>query len=59
MELDFLMTKQAVVALTVKTLELDEPFEKIFEIRENSASNSLNEFTANQLFPNIWGKLKA
>lgn len=45
------MTKQAVVALTVKTLKLDgEPFEKIFEIRENSASNSLNELTANQLF---------
>lgn len=45
------ITKQAVVALTVKTLKLDgEPFEKIFEFRENSASNSLNEVTANQLF---------
>ncbi len=45
------VTKQAIVSAIVKQLKIDgEPFEKIFEIRENSASNSLDEISANQLF---------
>lgn len=45
------VTKNAIIEATVKHLKIDaEPFEKIFEIRQNSASNSLNEVSANQLF---------
>jgi predicted nucleotidyltransferase len=45
------VTKQAIIESTVKHLKIEsEPFDKIFEIRENSVSNSLNEVSANQLF---------
>ncbi len=45
------LTKHAIIEATVKHLKIDgEPFEKILEIREKSASNSLNEVSANQLF---------
>ncbi len=45
------LTKSAIIDATVKHLKIDgEPFEKIIEIRKNSASNSLNEISANQLF---------
>lgn len=43
--------KRAIIEATVKHLKIDgEPFEKIFEIRENSAPKTLNEVSANQLF---------
>jgi hypothetical protein len=45
------LTKQAIIESTVKHLKIEaEPFEKIFEIREDSASKTLNEVSANQLF---------
>ena len=45
------VTKQEVITATVKHLKINgEPFEKIFDIRKNSASNKLNEISANQLF---------
>jgi predicted nucleotidyltransferase len=45
------VTKREIVSATAKRLNLDEtPFEKIFEIRENSASNTLDEISANRLF---------
>ena len=44
-------TKREIVAATARQLKLDEtPFEKIFNIRENSASNTLDDVTANQIF---------
>jgi len=45
------VNKQAIIEATVRHLKIDfQPFDQIFEIRENSASNSLNEVSANQLF---------
>lgn len=45
------LTKQAIIETIVKHLKIDgEPFEKILTIRENKASNVLNEVSANQLF---------
>lgn len=45
------LTKQAIIEATVKHLGINrEPFEKIMTIRENKASNTLNEVSANQLF---------
>jgi predicted nucleotidyltransferase len=45
------LNKQAVINATVKHLNIaPEPFEKIITIRENKASNTLNEVSANQLF---------
>jgi hypothetical protein len=45
------VVQRSIIESTVKHLKIDGgPFEKIFEIRENSASNSLNEVSANQLF---------
>lgn len=45
------VTKREVVRATVKHLQLDgAPFEKIFALREKSASNPLNEVSANELF---------
>lgn len=45
------LTKNAIIDSTVKNLKIDvTPFEKIIEIRKNSASNTLNEVSANQLF---------
>lgn len=45
------IAKRAVIDATVKHLKIDgEPFEKIITIRENKASNTLNEVLANQLF---------
>ncbi len=45
------INKQSIIEATVKHLKIDgQPFEHIFEIRANSASNSLNEVSANQLF---------
>lgn len=43
--------KHGIIEATVKHLNINrEPFEKIFAIRENKASNTLNEVSANQLF---------
>lgn len=43
--------KRGIIDSTVKNLNVNpEPFEKIFAIRENKASNTLNEVSANQLF---------
>jgi predicted nucleotidyltransferase len=45
------ITKHEIVQSVAKNLQIDEkPFEKILSIRENSASNRLNEAEANQLF---------
>lgn len=45
------VTKNEIVQSVAKNLQIDEkPFEKILSIRENSASNTLNESEANQLF---------
>lgn len=44
-------TKPEIVAATVRQLKMDgKPFEKIFEIRENNASKTLDEVSANALF---------
>lgn len=43
--------KREVVRATAKHLKIDgEPFEKIFNLREKNASNSLDEVSANKLF---------
>ena len=43
--------KREIIAATVRQLKIDgEPFEKIFDIRENSSSNKLDEASANELF---------
>jgi predicted nucleotidyltransferase len=53
------VTKNAIIETTVKHLKIDgEPFEKIFEIRQNSASNTLNEVSANQLFANYMEQIE-
>ncbi len=45
------IAKREIVAVTVKHLKIDgEPFEKIFEIRENNSSKMLDENSANALF---------
>ncbi len=45
------VTKREIVSATARRLNLDNtPFEKIFEIRENSASNTLDNISANQIF---------
>lgn len=45
------ITKRAILDATYKHLSIEkEPFEKILTIRENNASNSLDEVSANQLF---------
>lgn len=45
------LAKRQVVAATARHLNINgAPFEKIFALRENYASNSLNEMTANELF---------
>jgi predicted nucleotidyltransferase len=45
------VTKREIVSATANRLNLDKtPFEKIFEIRENSASNTLDEISANKIF---------
>jgi predicted nucleotidyltransferase len=45
------LPKRQVVGATARHLKIDTaPFEKIFALRENPASNSLNEITANELF---------
>jgi len=45
------IAKHEIVEATVRHLKLDAaPFEKIFEIRENNASKTLDEISANQLF---------
>ena len=45
------IAKREIVAATVRHLKLDDqPFEKIFAIRENNSSNSLDESSANALF---------
>ena len=44
-------TKPEIVDMTVKHLGIDRvPFEKIFHIRENSATGTLDETSANRLF---------
>ena len=44
-------TKPEIVAETVKHLHIDgTPFEKIFDIRENSLTGNLDEVSANRLF---------
>ncbi len=43
--------KHEIIDATVKNLKINqEPFEKIFAIRENKASNTLDEVSANKLF---------
>ena len=43
--------KREIIAATVRQIKIDgEPFEKIFDIRENSSSNKLDEASANKLF---------
>jgi predicted nucleotidyltransferase len=45
------VTKPGIIEATVKHLNISrEPFEKIIAIRENKASNMLDEVSANQLF---------
>ncbi len=45
------VTKREIAAAVVRLLHLDgQPFEKIFAIRENNASNTLDEHAANALF---------
>ena len=45
------LTKKAIIETMVKHLNIDgTPFENILTIRENIASNSLNEISANRLF---------
>lgn len=45
------LTKRDVVRATVKHLKINgEPFEKIFDIRDKTASNKLDEISANNLF---------
>jgi predicted nucleotidyltransferase len=45
------VTKRAILEATYKHLKINsEPFEQILTIRENNASNRLNEVSANQLF---------
>lgn len=45
------VTKREIVALTIEKLALDgAPFERIFAIRDKSASKSLDEVSANSLF---------
>lgn len=47
------VTKQEIVKMTVNLLKIDgEPFERIFTIRKDSASNKLDEVSANKLFSN-------
>jgi hypothetical protein len=44
-------TKHEIVALTAQELKIDgTPFEKIFNIRENNSTITLNEISANELF---------
>ena len=44
-------TKHEIVALAAKHLDINgAPFEKIFDIRENSSSMKLDEKAANELF---------
>jgi len=44
-------TKHEIVALTAQELQIDgTPFEKIFNIRENNSTVTLNEISANALF---------
>lgn len=53
------IAKQAIIEATVKHLKISgEPFEKIFTIRENKASNTLNEVSANQLFSNYMEQIE-
>ena len=53
------LTKDAIIDSTVKHLKIDgAPFEKIIEIRKNSASNTLNEVSANQLFSNYMDQIE-
>jgi predicted nucleotidyltransferase len=53
------VTKNAIIEATVRHLKIDgEPFEKIFEIRQNSASKTLNEVSANQLFANYMEQIE-
>ncbi|HEV8158469.1 MAG TPA: hypothetical protein VGP58_05530 [Pyrinomonadaceae bacterium] len=43
--------KRDIIEATVRQLKVDgEPFEKIFDIRENNSSKVLDEISANQLF---------
>ena len=45
------VSKDEIVAVTVKHLGIDgTPFEKLISIRQNKASNTLNEVSANELF---------
>ncbi len=45
------IAKREIVAATIKHLKIDgKPFERIFEIRENSSSKMLDENSANELF---------
>lgn len=53
------LTKQAILDATVKHIKIDsEPFEKILTIRNNKASNTLNEVSANQLFSNYMEQIE-
>ena len=45
------VTKHEIVALTAQQFKIDgKPFEKIFNIRENNHSRTLDDMSANALF---------
>ncbi len=53
------ITKQEIVSLTVKRLNIDgEPFEKIFDIRENEDTVPFTEVSANQLFSDYMERIE-
>ncbi|MDQ6787071.1 MAG: nucleotidyltransferase domain-containing protein [Acidobacteriota bacterium] len=54
------VTKREVVAATANKLKIDgAPFEKILDIRENNASKTLDETTANQIFTDYMEQIEA
>ncbi len=54
------VTKREIVAATARDLKLSgAPFEKIFEIRENNASESHDEISANDLFADYMRQIEA
>jgi hypothetical protein len=54
------LTKQKIMARTVQELKLDgKPFEKIFNIRENNFTGSLDEVSGNELFGEYMEQIEA
>ncbi|MBA2620538.1 MAG: hypothetical protein H0U87_04995 [Acidobacteria bacterium] len=53
-------TKREIIAATARQLKFDRaPFEKIFDIRENNASKTLDETSANNLFTDYMEQIEA